>query len=94
MVFHRYLQDLNRTRFPSAPPFAEIQPAIQREPDRFEPTIDPAAKPGTGPGLLPKLGELPPIQPEPAMRIVVEAPPLPRPILRQTGSGRLVDLLA
>ena len=99
MVFHRYLQDLNRTPFPSAPPFA-IQPAstskICREPDRYEPSAPSApahaASPHhPGPGLLPKLGDLPPVTPQPQTRAVVD---IPRPIQRQTGSGRLVDLLA
>ncbi len=99
MVFHRYLQDLNRTPFPSAPPFP-IQPApkskICREPDRHEPSTPspptPAANPNhPGPGLLPKLGDLPPVTPQPQTRAVVD---IPRPIQRQTGSGRLVDLLA
>lgn len=96
VVFHRFLQNLNRTPFPSAPPFA-IQPAstakVCREPDRYEPSSpNPAASPHhPGPGLLPKLGEVLPVTPQPQTRAVVD---IPRPIQRQTGSGRLVDLLA
>lgn len=96
MVFHRYLQDLNRTPFPSAPPYA-IQPAtagkVCREPDRYEPSAPAhAASPQhPGPALLPKLGDLPPVTPQPQTRAVID---IPRPIQRQTGSGRLVDLLA
>ncbi len=92
MVFHRYLQDLNRTRFQSAPPFSvQPSPTIHREADRYEPASEADAPAAPGPGLLPKLGELLPITPDPQTRIVVETP---RPIYRQTGSGRMIDLLA
>lgn len=97
VVFHRYLQDLNKTPFPSAPPYPIAKPpAIHREPDSFEPSTP--ARPNTpdhpapsGPALLPRLGEVLPVTPEPQPRTVVETP---RPIQRQLGSGRMVDLLA
>lgn len=91
MVFHRYLQDLNRTPFPSAPPYTAPRSKICREPDHYEPSAPAPSPHHTGPGLLPKLGDLPPVTPQPKTRTVVD---IPRPIQRQTGSGRLVDLLA
>ncbi len=87
VVFHRFLADLNRTTD------AVAKPVICREPDRYDPrphAHTPAAPPAPGATLLPKLGEVLPVTPEPRVRAVTEV----RHIQRSPATGRLIDLLA
>ena len=88
VVFHRFLADLSRTTDAAAKPF------ICREPDRYEPCRQTAAAAQTGsqsgPALLPRLGEVLPVTPQPSVRAVTEV----RHIQRSTATGRLIDLLA
>lgn len=89
VVFHRYLEDLNRT------PHATLKPVVHREPDRFEPSCpepdrSPAPADRPGPGLLPKLGEVLPVEPEPRSRVVVD---VRHPVIAPA-TGRVLDLLA
>lgn len=84
VVFHRFLADLNRTTDAAA------KPVIHRAPDRYEPC--PRADTPSAPGatLLPKLGEVLPVSPEPRVRAVTEV----RHIQRSPATGRLIDLMA
>ncbi|MCC5823848.1 MAG: hypothetical protein LAT64_08875 [Phycisphaerales bacterium] len=86
VVFHRYLEDLNRT------PHATLKPAVHREPDRFDPSCPKAdaATDHPGPGLLPRLGEVTPVEPEPRTRVVVDI----RHRVIAPATGRVLDLLA
>lgn len=87
VVFHRYLEDLNRA------PHASARPVVHREPDRYDPAPDAACRsapqPG-GPRLLPRLGEVLPVEPEPRARMTVEV----RRLQRTAVTGRLIDLMA
>lgn len=84
VVFHRFLHDLNRTRpDPPAPLPLFRQP---RPCDTFERTTPPA-QPTTGPGLLPRLGEILPTTPAIAPNPSAWTKPTPAP------SG-LIDVLA
>lgn len=90
VVFHRFLQDLNRTPHATAlPTNPHCRPhcPIQREPDHYEPA--PPAR-ASSVGLLPTLGDLPPTTPAPAERHVTEV----RHLQSTPITGRLIDLLA
>lgn len=89
VVFHRFLQDLNRTPHATAlptNPHARPACAITRDPDHYEPSV-PNANPVA---LLPTLGDLPPVSPAPALRHVTEV----RHLQSSPITGRLIDLLA
>jgi hypothetical protein len=103
VVFHRFLQDLNRTphatALPTGPPngpHGHPGCPIRREPDCYAPSgamacqSAPAAPAGQAVGLLPTLGDLPPITPAPALSHVTEV----RHIQRSPATGRMIDLLA
>lgn len=90
VVFHRFLADLNRTTD------TVTKPVICREPDRYDPRphahtpAAPPAPPAPGATLLPKLGEVLPVTPEPRVQTMTQV----HHIQRSPATGRLIDLLA
>jgi hypothetical protein len=90
--FHRFLEDLNRTR-PAADRHAAPAPCpIRREPDRYGPCPSPAPAAASGhpaPALLPRLGEVLPVAPAAAREAVTQVQRTQR-----STTGRLIDLLA
>lgn len=87
VVFHRFLHDINRT--------TPDTPRRRVELDRVDWSCaadrsGTPATPGQGPGLLPALGELLPVDSQPRTRAVTEL----RFINRAPATSRMIDVIA